>query len=140
MLWKKKPKLESTISMNDIAARLREFILDSQIQNGHELSVILGCPKISDEIAEREEEESEIRVSKISHLIPLLYAQAHALAEGAIEFQRSNVSDELKGMPDEIWWESRKMMEQISLSVLVGSVSQLVDLGLVELPKKRKKK
>jgi hypothetical protein len=140
MLWKKKTKAQQTITMNDIAARLREFILDSQIQNAHELSLILGCPKISDEIAEREEEESEIRVAKISHLIPLLYAHSHALAEGAVEFQRSNVSEELKKMPDEIWWESRKMMEQISLSVLVGSVSQLVELGLVELPKNRKKK
>lgn len=140
MIRKRKPKVEPTLTMNDVAARLREFILDSQIQNGHELSVILGCPKISDEIAEREEEESERRVSKISHLIPLLYAQAHALAEGAIEFQRSNVTEELKNMPNEIWWESRKMMEQISLSVLVGSISQLVELGLVELPKKRKKK
>jgi hypothetical protein len=140
MMKRRKSKASETITMNDIAARLREFILDSQIQNGHELSVILGCPRISDELAEREEEESEIRVAKISHLIPLLYAQAHALSEGAVEFQRSNVTEELKNMPDEIWWESRKMMEQISLSVLVGSVSQLLDLGLIELPKKRKKK
>ena len=140
MMRKRKRKAEQVLTMNDVAARLREFILDSQIQNGHELSTILGCPKISDELAEREEEESEKRVAKISHLIPLLYAQAHALAEGAIEFQRNNVTDELKAMPNEIWWESRKMMEQISLSVLVGSISQLVELELLELPKKRKKK
>jgi hypothetical protein len=139
-MWKKKPKISATISMNDIAARLREFILDSQIQNGHELSVILGCPKISDEIAEREEEESEIRVAKISHLIPLLYAQAHALAEGAIEFQRSNVAEELKNMPDEIWWESRKMMEQVSMSAIMGAISQMIDMGMLDVPKKKRKR
>jgi hypothetical protein len=76
----------------------------------------------------------------VSHLTPLLYAQAHALAEGAIEFQRSNVSDELKELPDEVWWESRTMMTQVSLSALLGSVSQLVDMGLLELPKKKGKK
>lgn len=134
---KKTPKLKT---MNDISARMREFILDSQIQNAHELSVILGCPHISEEVMEREEEESDKRVDKISHLVPLLYAQAHALAEGTIEYQRSNLSDEMKGLPDELWWESKKTMEQLALAVLVGSVSQLVELGLIEIPKKRKKK
>jgi hypothetical protein len=137
-MFKKKRKLPVTIA--EMSARTREFILDSQINNGHELAIILGCPRISEELREREEEESDKRVEKISHLVPLLYAQAHTLAEGAVEYQRSSVSAELKNLPDELWWESRKMMEQISLAVLVGSLSQLVELGLVELPKKRNKK
>jgi hypothetical protein len=138
MFKKKKDKFRNDMSILEISARLREFILDSQIQNAHELSVILGCPHISEDVMEREEEESDKRVDKISHLVPLLYAQAHALAEGSIEYQRSNLPESLKGVPDELWWESRKMMEQISLAVLVGSISQLVELGLVELPKKKK--
>jgi hypothetical protein len=137
MFKKKKDNLPKT--MTEVSARMREFILDSQIQNGHELAVILGAPRISEEVQEREEEESDKRVAKISHLVPLLYAQAHALAEGAVEYQRSNVSDELKKLPDEMWWESRKMMEQISVAVLVGSVSQLLELGLLELPKKKRR-
>jgi hypothetical protein len=135
---KKKSKSDNNWTINDISAKLREFILDSQIQNGHELSVILGCGKISDELAEREEEESDKRVDKISHLIPLLFAHAHALAEGSIEFQRANIPPELKGLSDEMWHESRKLMEQIAMSALVGSVSQLVDLGLLKLPKDKK--
>jgi hypothetical protein len=138
MAKKKKSKKEKTWTINDISAKLREFILDSQIQNGHEHSVILGCGKISDELAEREEEESDKRVDKISHLIPLLFAHAHALAEGSIEFQRANLPEELKGLSDEMWHESRKLMEQIAMSALVGSVSQLVDLGLLKLPKEKK--
>ena len=135
---KKKSKSDNSWTINDISAKLREFILDSQIQNGHELSVILGSGKISDELAEREEEESDQRVDKISHLIPLLFAHAHALAEGSIEFQRANIPPELKGLSDEMWHESRKLMEQIAMSALVGSVSQLVDLGLLKLPKDKK--
>lgn len=135
---KKKSKLDKIWTINDVSARLREFILDSQIQNAHELSVILGCGKISDELAEKEEEESDKRVSKISHLIPLLFAHAHALAEGSIEFQKNNLPTELKSLSDEMWIESRKLMEQIAMSALVGSVSQLVDLGLLKLPKEKK--
>jgi hypothetical protein len=135
---KKKKKNKKIWTINDVSAKLREFILDSQIQNAHELSVILGCGKISDELAEKEEEESEKRVERISHLIPLLFAHAHALAEGSVEYQRANLPPELKELSDEMWIESRKMMEQIAMSALVGSVSQLVDLGLVKLPKENK--
>lgn len=134
----KKKKINSP-SIAEMTARLRGFIMDSQIQNGHELSVILGCSVISDELQEMEEQESDKRLDKISYLVPLLYAYAHTLAEGAVEYQRSNVSEELKGIPDEIWWESRKMMEQVSLSVLMGSISQLIDMDLLQIPKGQRK-
>ena len=135
----KRRKKQNDLSLADIATRLRGFVLDSQIQNAHELSVILGCSPLSEELQEKEEEESDARVERIASLIPLLYAHAHVLAEGAVEFQRSNITSEsLKNLPDEMWWESRKMMEQMALSVLLGSVSQLTDMGLIEIPKKRK--
>jgi hypothetical protein len=137
MMRRNKKKNELTLA--EVANRLRGFILDSQIQNAHELSVILGCSPLSEELQEKEEEESDNRVDKIGTLIPLLYAHAHVLAEGAVEFQRANAkSDVIKNLPDEMWWESRKMMEQMALSVLLGSVSQLVDMGLVTVTKKRK--
>jgi hypothetical protein len=132
-------KKKDELTLADVTNRLRGFILDSQIQNAHELSVILGCSPLSDELQEKEEEESDNRVDKIGSLIPLLYAHAHVLAEGAVEFQRSNVkNDVLKNLPDEMWWESRKLMEQMALSVLLGSVSQLVDMGLLTVTKKRR--
>jgi len=135
MFGKKKAKKLASIA--EVSARLRGFVLDSQIQDGHELSVILGCSAMSDELQQREEEESDKRVAKIEHLVPLLYAYAHSLAEGAIELQKQSIPEELKGLPEEIWWESRKMMEQVSLSALLGSISQLVDMGLVAIPKRK---
>ena len=135
----KKKKTKNKLSISEMTSRLRGFILDSQVQNGHELSVILGCSIISEELQEREEDESDKRLERIEYLIPLLYAYSHTLAEGAVELQRSNLPKPLKDIPDEIWWESRKMMEQVSLSVLLGSVSQLVDMGLLEVPKRSKR-
>jgi hypothetical protein len=135
MFFKKKNK---NLTLLDINNRIRGFILDSQIQNAHELSVILGCSIISDEVQEREEEESDKRIEKISYLVPLLYAHVHLLAEGAVEYQKSTLPDELKDLPPEIWTESRKMMEQVALSTLVGSVSQLIDMGLIDIPRKHK--
>lgn len=135
-LFKKNKKKKFT--MNDVTTRIRGFVLDSQIQNGHELSTILGCPPISDDVLEREEQDSDNRIEKISYLVPLLYAHVHLLAEGAIEYQKASIPEELADIPDEIWSESRKMMEQVSLSAIVGSVSQLVDMGLLEIPRKHK--
>jgi hypothetical protein len=138
MAFKRKKELAPSVSLADLANRVRGLILDSQIQHAHELSEILGCAVLSDEVQEREEEESDKRIAKISYLVPLLFAQVHLLAEGAIEYQKENVPEEIEGIPEEIWRESRKMMEQVSLSALMGSVSQLVDMGLLEIPRKYK--
>lgn len=127
-----------SISLADISGRIRGFVLDSQINDAHELTVLLGCSVISDEVQEKEEKESDKRVEKIAYLIPLLYSFSHLLAEGSVEFQRINVVDELKGIPDDIWLESKKTMEQVSLSSLLGAISQLVDLGLLEIPKEHR--
>lgn len=135
----KKKKKTSGPSIAEVTARLRGFIMDSQIQNGHELSVILGCSVLSEELQMHEEQESDKRLDKIEGLVPLLYAYSHTLAEGAVEFQRSNLSEDIKDLPDEIWWESRKMMEQVSLSVAMGAISQLIDMDLLRIPKGRKK-
>jgi hypothetical protein len=135
----KKKKKPTGPSIAEVTSRLRGFIMDSQIQNGHELSVILGCSVLSEELQMHEEQESDKRLEKIEGLVPLLYAYAHTLAEGAVEYQRSNVEVDLKDLPDEIWWESRKMMEQVALSVAMGALSQLIDMKLVSVPKGRKK-
>lgn len=137
MIRKKKKKLSSP-SINDVTSRIRGFILDSQIQHGHELSVILGCSAVSDEVAEREEEESDKRLTRIEYLLPLIYAYAHLLAEGAAEFQKQNLPPELKEIPEELWDESRRMMEQLSLASVMGAISQLVDLNLLTIPKEKK--
>jgi hypothetical protein len=134
-----KRKKKNEISLEEVTRRLRGFILDSQVQNAHEMSVILGCSAISEELQEREEEESDNRTSRISYLIPMLYAYSHALADGAMEYQRSNTPDNIKDLPKEIWYQSRTMMTDLSLSALMGSVSQLVDMGLLEIPKQHRK-
>ena len=134
MTWfRKKPQ---EVSIAEINARLRGFILDSQINDAHEVSLILGCGNISLEVAEKEEEESEKRIERISHLMPLIYAHSQALAQGTVEFQRSNVPENFPELPDEIWWDSRKLMEQVSIAAMLGSIAQLVDLGLLEIPKR----
>jgi hypothetical protein len=132
----KKPKADLT--MAEISTRMRGFLLDSQINNAHEISLIIGCAAESDELMEKEEEESEKRLERISHLIPLLYAHAQSLSQGAVEYQRSNLPTSMGKLPDAVWWDSRKLLEQVSVAALLGAISQLVDMGLLEIPKRYK--
>lgn len=134
MKWFKKRAPEPTVA--EINARIRGFILDSQVTDAHDISVILGCGPISEEIAEKEEEESDKRLDKISHLMPMIYAHSQALSQGSIEYQRTNVPESLQSLPDELWWDSRKLLEQVSSAAIVGSIAQLVDMGLLEIPKR----
>ena len=124
--------------MAEINNRIRGFIMDSQIQNSHEISFILGLPAISDEIAEKEEQVSDDRVERIEYLLPILYAHAHTLAEASIEYQKSNIED-ADGLPKELWVFGRKLLEQVALSALMGSTAQLIDMGLLTVPKRIKK-
>ena len=131
-------KKSSDLSLAEINSRLRGFLLDSQIQDATELAVLLGCSAISDEVAEMEFEESDKRVAKIAPLIPLLYAYAHTLAEASIEYQKQHL-DLGTAIPAEVWAFSRKLTEQIAMSTLLGAVSQLVDMGAIDLPNSKKR-
>lgn len=136
---KKKPKYKQITTVNQIKAHLREFILDSQIPNGEDISRQLGCSPISDEILEKEEQESDLRVDAISHLIPLLYGYSALFSEAFVttishpeEFLKN--PDMIKIMKD-FNKMNQQMFEDAMAHLLIGSVSQMIDLGLLESPK-----
>lgn len=135
-MFKKKKKRRTKITMAEVTSRVRGLIVDSQIQDAHRLAELAGCSSISLELQEHEEIESDDRVDLIEPLIPILFAHAHILSEASIEYQKENLEGANK-LPVEIWQFSRKMTEQIAFSTLVGSLSQLVDMGLVTIPKRR---
>lgn len=135
--WRKKRK-PKPLTVAEISARLRGFLLDAQLPQAHEMALHLGCSPISDELAFMEEEESDKRLEKISSLTPLLYALSHALAEASVEVNKGKLPSG-EELPEEIWVHSRRLLEQVSLSVLIGAISQLVDMGFLEVNKKFRK-
>ena len=134
----KKKKKNLVPPMAEVNNRIRGFIMDSQIQNSHEIAYIMGLPNLSDELAEKEEQVSDDRLERIEYLIPILYAHAHTLAEASIEYQKANIEDS-NVLPKEVCIFGRKLLEQVALSALMGSTSQLIDMGLLTIPKRIKK-
>ena len=136
MTLRKKSKVKNP-SLRDLSSRIREFILDSQLDNPHEIAVILGCSKISEEVAEMEENASDNRVEVVAHLSPFILFFTKTLAEGLIESQRGE--SEQEDIPNEIWLNTKRMLEHTATSAVVGTIAQMVDLGLLQIPKGKRK-
>lgn len=135
MIFKKKQKL----TIADMQNRLREFMLDTQHPHAHHMSELLGCVLISDEIAEKEEEESNKRVSVVAPLLPVLFAYSKIFSDAMIRHQRSHINDEddVDFISEEEWTETEGVFAQIAISTLIGSMSQLLDMGFIKLTPKK---
>jgi hypothetical protein len=132
--WRKTK--DYNISVTEIQSRIRGFIYDSQIPEPEAIASFLGCSAISDEVNEKESEESDIRVERISKLIPILYAFSHAMSQGVVSYQ---VDDAPGEMPSAAWKATQKVFTQIATNTLVGAIAQLVDLELLQLPRVKRK-
>jgi hypothetical protein len=128
----------SFLTKEGALAQLRAFVLDSQIPHGDEIALLLQCPPISEEVLEREYEESDLRIEKIAYLAPLLFSYADLLIEGYLSYQKSVATEEALALGDEVWNETRKMTASISRAVLVGAISQLVSMGQLRTRKPNK--
>jgi hypothetical protein len=139
MLNKKKPQQDITLS--EISSRIRGFLFDSQVSDPEHISVLLGCSVISAEGADHEAQESDSRVSRISRLMPIMYAYAHSMAEGVVEHQRAHAVSENNSEPIEVseesWAATRRIFTQIAMNTLVGAVSQMVDMEFLSVDKKK---
>lgn len=140
----RKFKRDATIA--GMVSRIRGFILDSQVEHSDHIIELLIGVVMSDDVADREAEESDVRTDRIRQLIPILYLFANSMAEGLVQHQRAHVDsddedDEYesggKDLPEEAWKATERVFAEIAFSTAVGAVSQLLDMGLIETYKKR---
>jgi hypothetical protein len=141
----KKPKYATITSPQQIKAYIREFMFDTQIPDAYEASEVLGCPPISHDVQDKYEQESELRVGRISNLIPLLYGYAAMFATATADSAPHSTvenDDRLEPMAAKLLealdQTTKKMLEDYMSHLLIGAVSQLVDLEFVTLNGKKK--
>lgn len=115
----------------EIMFRIRALFLDSGVEDPWGMSVMAGTAFTSAEMAKKEEIESKLRVQKIIHLFPLFIAYSTSIAKGTTELQKTkNIQ---MGMPDEFWVKLEEIHKEVAFSAICGSVSQLVDLSLLQV-------
>lgn len=131
---KKKPaELDSDMLMAEIMYRMRGMFLDSQLQDAFALSVIAGASYVSDEVAEREQQDSDKRFSRIEYLMPLIVAQCYQVAKATTELHRTKMGSDSNEAPDEYWDYYFSRSHQIAIASVTGAICQLVDIGLLSL-------
>lgn len=110
---------------------LRRRIIFDCMADPQKAFALAGMIGISDDVAEREEEESQRRLVGVQALMPILTTIAAWLAETAMNFQLSSVAPE--DIPDEF----REHMAEMFYSVIQGSIistfSVLNDLDMIDI-------
>ena len=135
-------KFKRDVSLQGIVSRIKEFILDSQVENYEHIIEMLSGNPMSEDVAQREFEESNIRTERVKHLAPLLYLFANSMAEGLVEHQRAHLEETEEDVEEELtekmWNATQRVFAEIAFTTTVGAVSQLLDMGLINTSKKRR--
>lgn len=135
MKWfRKKPQqIDAEALMGEIMYRVRGMFLDAQLEEAFALSVLAGASYVSDEIAEREQQDSDKRVERIAHLIPLIHVQTYQISKATTELFKTKLGEEANEAPEGYWDMYFDRSQQITLACVIGSVAQMVDVGLLSL-------
>lgn len=140
MSWfKKKKDPEVTLDelTTEVMTRIRGLYLDAQFKEAFALSVLSGTSMVSDEVAEMEQAASDRRIKRVEHLTPLIVAQTFAIAKSSMELEKTSISGDLSQVPDEVWTRMVTHNHQMMLGAVLGSISQMVDLGLLTVGPRR---
>lgn len=136
---KRKVELDLEALTTEVMFRMRGLLLDAQLDDAFSLSVIAGTTMVSDEVAQREQEESNKRYSKVAHLYPLVFAHTYQIAKSVAVLQRTKLGKIAEEMPEEVWEHIVKTTQQIAMASVLGSISQMVDLDLLTVGPRRPK-
>jgi hypothetical protein len=128
MWWRKSKK----VKIVDVGSSVRNLLIDSGIPNIDFFDGALGIHAASDDVIEKEMEESETRLSNIAPIMPIVYAYCAMIkdASTAAIVEEMNVPEEQR---EAISAVINKFAMGISLGATTGILSQLVDHGLVHL-------
>jgi hypothetical protein len=140
MSWfkrKKKFEFDADRFAAEVMYRVRGLFLDSQLQDAFSLSVIAGTTAVSDEVAEMEQQDSDKRVQKIEHLIPLILTQTYSISKAMAELEKAKAIGKDVEVPDEFWELYQSRNQDMTLAAVVGCIAQMVDIGLLTVGPRR---
>ena len=136
--------MDKNAAVQLVKTKIREFLYDTQVEDAEHMSELMGCTPISDDVQDREITESETRVEQISHLIPLSYTFCLIFSEAVTKHEAAH-KDEIDKEQMLLISATAKLIMGTALPVVIATLSQLVDLGLLKvtknsrIDKKRKK-
>lgn len=129
---------DKTPWLGSAQAKIREFLYDTQMDEAEHMAELMGCTPISDDLYDRELDESEARIDKIEPIIPVIYAFVTVLSDAIIRHELDHDDD--KSYTKQKISMMKTIIMSTSFPAVVATLSQLVDLGLVQVTATKKKR
>jgi len=107
----------------------RWFLYDTGLDDANKLAELVGLNRVSEEGDAKEQEESDIRLSRLYSLMSYIDAISDMTADTFVAMQEGKDPD---GLTDEETEASRIIYKAVGMSTLIGALSIGLHIGIVD--------
>lgn len=140
MNWfRKKMEPEFEIVTNDIpmSTVARWYLYDTSLTDDvNDLAESIGLSRVSEEVGDKEEEDSDIRMERAAPLFPFLANMAELSATVMSVIYAKTMHAEMKELSEqeleELLTSMHNIYKAIALSTLTGTFSGALELGIID--------
>ena len=131
MAWfkRRKPEYEIVSTEVPMSTILRWYLYDTGLDDANKLAEFVGLNKVSAEGDVKEQEDSDIRVSRIMELLPYIYALSDISADTMAALHMSNGKG--ADLTAEETEASKIIYKAVSMSSLIGALSIGISIGIL---------
>jgi hypothetical protein len=131
MAWfRRRPKYEVVSTEVPMSTILRWYLYDTGLDDANKLAEFVGLNKVSAEGDAKEQEDSDIRVSRIMELMPYIDALSDISADTMVALHRSNGKG--ADLTPEETASSKIIYKAVSMSSLIGALSIGINIGILD--------
>ena len=131
MSWFRKKKHEIGIETSEIrmTTLFRWFLYDTGLDDANKLAELVGLNRVSEEGNVKEQEDSDLRLSRLYSLMSYIDAISDMTADTFVAMHEGKDPD---GLTDEETEASRIIYKAVGMSTLIGALSIGLDLGILD--------
>lgn len=133
--WKKrKYRIETTITKIPMSTLARWYFYDSGLEDPNKLASLVGMIPVSSDGNEKEEEASDIRLTRLVPLLPFLNTISDINAQSIATLQFDHFTKEHDIPENQLSDEKEhieEMYRQVSYSALIAAFASALELGII---------
>ena len=125
-----KPKYQVVSTEVPMSTILRWYLYDTGLDDANKLAEFVGLNKVSEEGDAKEQEDSDIRVSRIMELMPYIDALSDISADTMAALHESTGKGEK--LSEEETKATKIIYKAVSMSSLIGALSIGISIGILD--------
>jgi hypothetical protein len=129
--WFRRKKQEVGIETAEVpmTTLFRWFLYDTGLDDANKLAELVGLNRVSEEGNAKEQEESDLRLSRLYSLMSYIDAISDMTADTFVALQNGKDPEALSEEETE---SSRIIYKAVGMSTLIGALSIGLDLGILD--------